>query len=137
MQDAPCKELSTILDMIDVALSTMAAIRVEEKGFASYVVSAVVKHPRAWRRKKVILRIHGEPTIRALGLATQHARDEDTIIECPPKWSSPSVGPDGQGALWTGEALPHLSSGQGEPGNHNRIAVAAVAGPTMCVGSEP
>ena len=111
MQGASGKELFTILDMIDVALGMMAAISVEEKEPASCVVLAVVVHLRTWRRKKVILRIDGEPTIRALGLATQHARDEDTIIECPPKWSSPSMGPDGQGALWAGEVLPHLSSG--------------------------
>ena len=55
--------------MLDVALGTMAAISVEEKGPSTYVVSAVVEHLRAWGRKKVIFRIDGEAAIRALGVA--------------------------------------------------------------------
>ena len=93
MQDAPGSELFTILDMLDVALGMMAAISVEEKGPATYVVSAVVEHLRAWGRKKVIFRIDGEPATRALGVAIQHARSEETVIECRPKYSSPSMGP--------------------------------------------
>ena len=68
MHDAPGSELFTILDMLDVALGMMAAISVEEKGPATYVVSAVVEHLRAWGRKKVIFRIDGEPAIRAWAL---------------------------------------------------------------------
>ena len=49
---------------------------------------------RAWRRKKVIFRIEGEPAIRVLGVAIQHARSKETVIECRPKYSSPSIGPD-------------------------------------------
>ena len=79
-------ELFTILDMLDVALGMMAAIRVEEKGPATCVVSAVVELWRAWGRKKVIFRIDGEPAIRALGVAIQHARSEETVIECRPKY---------------------------------------------------
>ena len=41
----------------------------------------------------MIFRIDGEPAIRALGVAIQHARNEETVIECRPKYSSPSVGP--------------------------------------------
>ena len=93
MQDAPGSELFTILDMLDVALDMMAAISVEEKVPATYVVSAVVEHLRAWGLKKVILRIDGEPAIRALGVAIQHARSEETVIECRPKYSSSSMGP--------------------------------------------
>ena len=78
--------------MLDVALGMMAAISVEEKGPATYVVSAVVEHLRAWERKRVIFRIDGEPAIRALGVAIQHARSEETVIECGPKYSSPSMG---------------------------------------------
>ena len=37
-------ERFTILDMLDVALGMMAATSVEEKGPATYVVSAVVEH---------------------------------------------------------------------------------------------
>ena len=92
-QDAPGSELFTILDMLDVALGMMAAISMEEKGPATYVGSAVVEHLRAWGRKKVIFRIDGEKAIRALGVAIQHARSEETVIECRPKSSSPSVGP--------------------------------------------
>ena len=80
MQDAPGSELFTILDMSDVALGMMAAISVEEKGPATYVVSAEVEHLRAWGRKKVIFRIDGVPAIRALGVAFQHARSEETVI---------------------------------------------------------
>ena len=87
-------ELFTILDMLDVALGMMAAISVEEKGPATYVVSAVVEHLQAWERKKVIFRIDGEPAIRALGVAIQHARSEETVIVCRPKYSSPSMGLD-------------------------------------------
>ena len=93
MQDSPGGELFTILDMLDVALGMMAAISVEEKEPSTYVVSAVVEHLRAWGRKKVIFRIDGEPAIRALGVAIQHARSEETVIECRPKYSSPSMGP--------------------------------------------
>ena len=93
VQDAPGSELFTILDMLDVALGMMAAISVAEKGPATYVVSAVVEHLRAWRRKKVIFRIDSEPAIRALGVAIQHARSEETVIECRPKCSSPSMVP--------------------------------------------
>ena len=93
VQDAPGKELFTILDMLGVALGMMAAISVEEKGPATYVVSAVVEHLRAWGRKKVIFRIDGEPAGRALGVAIQHAQSEETVIECRPKYSSPSMGP--------------------------------------------
>ena len=93
MQDAPGSELVTILDMLDVAFGMMAAISVEEKEPATYDVSAVVEHLRAWIRKKVIFRIDGEPAIRALGVAIQHARSEETVIECRAKYSSPSTGP--------------------------------------------
>ena len=93
MQDAPGSELFTILDMLDVALDMMAAISVEEQVPATYAVSAVVEHLRAWGRKKVIFRIDGEPAIRVLGVAIQHARNEETVIECRPKYSSPSIGP--------------------------------------------
>ena len=41
VQHAPGKELFTILDMLDIALGMMAAINVEEKGPATYAVSAV------------------------------------------------------------------------------------------------
>ena len=92
MQDTPGRELFTILDMLDVALGMTAALSVEEKGPATYVVSAVVEHWRAWGRKKVTFRIDGEPAIRALGVAIQHARSEETVIECRPKYSSPSMG---------------------------------------------
>ena len=91
MQDAPVTELFTILDMLDVALGMMAAISVEEKWPATYVVLAVVEHLRAWGRKKVSFRIDGERAIRALGVAIQHARSEETVIECRPKYSSPSM----------------------------------------------
>ena len=93
MQDAPGSELFTILDMLDVTLGMMAAISVEEQGPATNVVSVVVEHLRAWGRKKVIFRIDSEPAVRALGVAIQHARSEETVIECRPKYSSPSMGP--------------------------------------------
>ena len=48
MQDAPGSELFTILDMLHVALGMMAAVSVEDKEPATYVVSAVVEHFRAW-----------------------------------------------------------------------------------------
>ena len=51
MQDATGSELFTILEMLDVALGMMAGISVEVKGPATYVVSAVVEHLRAWGRK--------------------------------------------------------------------------------------
>ena len=41
----------------------------------------------------MIFRIDGEPAIRASGVAIQHARSEETVIECRPKYSSPSMGP--------------------------------------------
>ena len=66
--------------MLNVALGTMAAISVEEKRPGTYVVSAV-DHLRAWGRKEVIFRIDGGPAIRALGVAIQHARSEETVIE--------------------------------------------------------
>ena len=71
----------------------MAAISVEEKGHATYDVSVVVEHLRAWGRKKVVLRIDGESAIRALGMAIQYARSEETVIECRAKYSSPLSGP--------------------------------------------
>ena len=81
-------------NMLDVALGMMAAICVEEQGPGTYVVSAVVEHLRAWGRKKVIFHIGGEPAIRALGVAIQRARGEETVIEFRPKYySSPSMGP--------------------------------------------
>ena len=83
--------LFTIWDMLGVALGMMAAISVEEKG-PLHTFSAVVEHLRARGRKKVIFRIDGEPAIRALGVAIQQARSEETAIECRPKYSSPSMG---------------------------------------------
>ena len=77
MQDAPGSELFTILDMLDVALGMMAGISVEEKGQAACVVSAVVEHLRAWRRKNVIFRIDGEPAIRALGVDSTRSERRD------------------------------------------------------------
>ena len=85
MHDAPGKELFTILDMLDIALGMMAAISVEEKGPATHVMPAVVEHLRAWGRKKVVLRIDGEPAIRALGVAIQCAKSEESVIECRPR----------------------------------------------------
>ena len=52
----------------------MAAISVQEKGRATFLVLAVVQHWRSWGRMKVIFRIDGEPAIRVLGVAIQHAR---------------------------------------------------------------
>ena len=92
MQDALGSELFTILDMLNV-LGMMAGISVEEKGPATHVVSAVVEHLPAWGRKKVIFRIDGEPAMRALGVAVQHVRSKEIIIECRLKYSSPSMGP--------------------------------------------
>ena len=43
--------------------------------------------------KKMILRVDGEPAIRALGLAMQLCRNEETIVVCRPNSSSPSMGP--------------------------------------------
>ena len=37
----------------------------EDKSPATYVVSAVVEHLRAWRRKKTIFRIDSEPAVQA------------------------------------------------------------------------
>ena len=79
--------------MLDVALGMMAAISVEEKEPATYVVSAEVEHLRARGRKKVMFGIDGETAIRALGVAIRCARSEETVIECRPKYSSPSMGP--------------------------------------------
>ena len=93
VQDAPGKELLTILDMLDVALGMMAAISVEEREPATYVVSAVVEQLQAWGRRKVMFRIDGEPAIRALGVAIQHARTEENVIKCRPKYPSPPMGP--------------------------------------------
>ena len=90
MQDAPGSELFTILDMLDVPFGMMAAIS-EGKKQATSVVSAEVEHLRAWGRKKVIFRIDREPAIRSLGFAIQHTRSEEIVIECRPKYSSPSI----------------------------------------------
>ena len=85
VQDAPGEKLFTILDMLDVPCS--------KKEPATYVVSAVVEHLRAWGRKQVIFRIDAERAIRALGVAIQYARSEETVFECRPKYSSPSMDP--------------------------------------------
>ena len=121
MQDAPDSGLFTILDMLDVALGMMAAISVEEKGPAIHVVSAVVEHLRAWGRKKVIFRIVGEPAIRALGVAIQHALRGETVIECRSKYSSPSTGQveNMNKELWTGEMFSHLLEREGENGDND------------------
>ena len=65
----------------------------EVKEPATYEVSAVVGHLRAWGPKNVFFRIDGEPAIRALGVAIQYAKSKETDIECRPKYSSPSTGP--------------------------------------------
>ena len=41
----------------------------------------------------MIFRTDGEPAIRALSVGIRHARSEETVIECLPKYSSPSMGP--------------------------------------------
>ena len=41
----------------------------------------------------MIFRIDGEPAIRALGEAIQYARIKETVIECRPRYSTPSMGP--------------------------------------------
>ena len=41
----------------------------------------------------MIFRTDGEPAIRALVVAIEHVRSEETVIECPPMCSSPSMGP--------------------------------------------
>ena len=41
----------------------------------------------------MIFRIDGELAIRALGVAIQYARSEESVIQCRPKYSSPSMGP--------------------------------------------
>ena len=91
-RDAPGKQLSTLLDVLDTALGMTAAISVEEQGPPTFVGTAVVGHFRAWRRQKVIFRIGGEPAICAPGVAEQDAKSEETVIECRPKNSSPSMG---------------------------------------------
>ena len=123
VQDAPGKELFTILDMLEIALGMMAAISVEEKGPATYEVSVVVEHLRAWGRKKVIFRIDCEPAIRALGVAIQYARSEETVMECRPKYSSPSMGrvENMNKELCGLEMLSHLFAGESKDGD---LAVA-------------
>ena len=122
MQDALGSELFTILDKLDVALGMMAAISVKKKGPATYVVSAVVEHLQAWGRKKVIFRIDGEPAILALGVAIQHARSEETVIECRPKYSSPSMGPVGnmnKELCGLVRCFPHLLKRESDAGDHD------------------
>ena len=79
--------------MLDVALAMMAAISVEEKGPATCVVSAVVEHLRAWGRKKVIFRNDGVTSNTSTGRCDSLCSSEETVIECRPKYSSPSMGP--------------------------------------------
>ena len=88
VQDAPGEELFTILDVSRHDGGT----HLEEKGLATNV-SVGGGRTSTWGRKKVVLRIDGEPAIRALGVAIQYARSEKTVIECRPKHSSPSMGP--------------------------------------------
>ena len=85
-------ELFTILDTLDIARHDGGNQR-GGKG-AGYIRSlGGGRTLTSLGRKKVIFRIDGEPAIRALGVAIQHARSEQTVVECPPKHSSPSMGP--------------------------------------------
>ena len=69
----------------------MAAITVEEKEVATYVVLALIEHLRAWGRKKVTFRIDGEPAIRALWrYSTPEAKKLSSIVD-PSIPSSPSM----------------------------------------------
>ena len=130
MQDALGSELFTILDMLDVALGMMTAISVEEKGPATCVVSAVVEYLRAWGRKKVIFRIDGEPATRALGVAIQHARSEEAVIDCLtrarcmlPKESLLCAGEDGPVGARAQEGQPAPP----DPAAPNLISTSTVA----------
>ena len=134
VQNAPCKEFFKILDMLDIALGMIAAIRVEERGPATYVVSAVVERLRAWGRKKVVLRIDGEPATRALGVAIRYARIEETVIECRPMYSSPSMVPfENMNKELYGLVrcfCIHLA-GECKVGDHDRVTAVAVVGHTL------
>ena len=72
-------------------------------------------HLRAWGRKKVIFRIDGGPALRALGVAIKYAKSEETVIECRPKYSSPSLGPVEN----MNKMLSHLIERESEDGDHD------------------
>ena len=70
------------------------------------------------RTLESMVRIGGEPAIRALGVAIQYARSEETVIECRPKYSSPSMGPvENMNKELCG--LSHLLARECEVGDHD------------------
>ena len=91
-------------------------------------------------RKKVRFRIDGEPATRALGVAIQHARSEETVIECRPKYSSPSMGPiENMNKELCGlvRCFRIYFRGKAKDGDHDRVSTVAMVGQTLWMDLEP
>ena len=103
----------------------------EEKSPAAYVVSTVVEHLRAWRWKKTIFRIDGEPAIRTTR----------TRLRYPPSmksFRSEGTGQDDDKVTKTGQSLTGQAGEvpRGHAEAHALIRSSkALGGEQSCVGA--
>ena len=78
----------TLLDVYDQELGTVLPLVVDEKGPIEYAIKSIVEYLRYWGRKAIVLRVDGEPAIKALAEAIQLQRAESTVLEMKPRYKS-------------------------------------------------
>ena len=89
--DPPCETL-TALDVYDVELGLILPVVVDDKGPIEYAIHSVIEYIGFWGRKDIVLRVDGEPAIKALAEAIQAARRDSTTLEIKPRYSPASMG---------------------------------------------
>jgi hypothetical protein len=86
------RDMLTVLTVYDVDLGMVLPVVVDEKGPIQYAIRSVCENLGHWGRKDIILRVDGEPAIKALAEAIRLARPESTVIEVKPRYSPESMG---------------------------------------------
>ena len=88
----PPFEALTVLDVYDQELGMVLALVVDEKGPIDYAIRSVIEYLRHWGRNDIVLRVDGEPAIKALAEAIRLGRSESTVLEMKPRYSPESMG---------------------------------------------
>ncbi|CAK0841766.1 unnamed protein product [Prorocentrum cordatum] len=88
----PPFDMMTILTVYDQELGMVLALVVDEKGPIEYAIRSVTEYLGYWGRKAIILRVDGEPAIKALAEAIRIGRADPTVLEMKPRYSPESMG---------------------------------------------
>ena len=81
----PPFDMLTILDVYDIDMGMILPLVADEKGPIEYVIKSVCENISWWGRIHIVLRVDGEPAIKALAEAIKVFRQkpppQETVIE--------------------------------------------------------